>query len=158
MSYSIILYWDLDGVGQLRHDSALLAFLRSHGHRIHALELNGYRTWTENRRVLPLAEGFGLPIVGGGDRHAYSPNTIVNLTNAGCLAEFAHELRSDRVTHCVVFPEYAEPYVTRVLQTAADLLRPDYLRGRCTWAERVFTTTHGREQSVDSIWSARQCG
>jgi hypothetical protein len=151
-------YWDLARVGQMRHDSTLLAFLRRHGDRIHALELNGYRTWTENRRVLPLAEGFGLPVVGGGDRHGYTPNTIVNLTNATCLAEFAHELRVDRVAQCVVFPEYTEPYVVRVLQTAGDLLKPDHPCGRRTWAERVFVATDGMERSVDSMWRARRCG
>src|SRR5262249_56439462 len=33
-------YWDMAGVGQLRHDSALLAFLRAYRDRIHGLELN----------------------------------------------------------------------------------------------------------------------
>jgi hypothetical protein len=144
-------YWDLARIGQLRHDSTLLAFLRKHSDRIHALELNGYRTWTENRRVLPLAEGFGLPVVGGGDRHGYTPNTIVNLTDAMCLAEFARELRSG-VSHCVVFPEYSEPLVSRVLQTAGGILKPDHQSGRCTWAERVFITTKGTEHSADSMW------
>src|SRR5262249_7398810 len=85
-------YWDLPRVGRVGHDAALLAFLRRHGDRIHALELNGYRSWTENRRVLPLATGFGIPVVGGGDRHGFTPNAIVNLTGAGCFAEFAREL------------------------------------------------------------------
>jgi hypothetical protein len=145
-------YWDLSSAGQLQHDSTLLAFLRAHRDRVHGLELNGYRTWSENRRVLPLAEGFGLPVVGGGDRHGYTPNTIVNLTRAGSLAGFAHELRVERVTHCVVFPEYAEPYVVRVLRTAGDVLRPDAQSGQSRWAERVFIATDGVERSVDSMW------
>ncbi len=44
-------YWDLAEIGGRRHDSTLLAFLRLHGDRVHALELNGYRSWSENRRV-----------------------------------------------------------------------------------------------------------
>jgi hypothetical protein len=146
--------WDLLRVGQLRHDSALLALLRAHGDRIHALELNGYRTWSENRCVLPLANGFGIPVVGGGDRHGLAPNTIVNLTRARDLAEFAHELRVERSSWCVVFPEYADPFVARVLQTAADILRPHYRhhRGQTTWPERVFINLDGREQSVASMW------
>src|SRR5262245_15190320 len=99
--------WDLARVGQLRHDSALLALLRAHRDRIHGLELNGYRTWAENRCVLPLARGFGIPVVGGGDRHGLAPNTIVNLTRANDFAHFAHELRVERFSCCVVFPEYA---------------------------------------------------
>ena len=49
-------YWDMPRRGGLQHDSTLLAFLRRHRHRVHALELNGYRSWTENRRV-PAAGG-----------------------------------------------------------------------------------------------------
>ena len=146
--------WDLAQVGQLRHDSALLALLRAHHDRIHALELNGYRTWAENRCVLPLATGFGIPVVGGGDRHGLAPNTIVNLTSAGDMAEFAHELRVERSSWCVVFPEYADPFVARVMQTAADILRPHHRhhRGQTTWAERVFVNIDGREHSVASMW------
>jgi hypothetical protein len=145
--------WDLTDIGQLRHDAAVLAFLRKHGDRVHALELNGYRTWQENRDVLPLAEGFGLPVVGGGDRHGYSPNTIINLTRATSFAEFAHELRIDRLTHCVIFPEYAEPFVTRVLQTACDLLEPDPGHKRPEWTRRVFfTTAEGHEKAVGDEW------
>jgi hypothetical protein len=145
--------WDLSGVGQLRHDSAVLAFLRSHRDRVHALELNGYRAWAENRRVLPLAEGFGLPVIGGGDRHGYAPNTIINLTRATSLAEFADELRVDAVSHCVVFPEYEAPFVTRCLDTALDMLRPDRLHVRPDWTHRVFfTTPDGREKAVGAEW------
>ncbi len=108
-------YWDLGAVGARRHDSTLLTFLRLHSDRIHALELNGYRAWTENRRVLPLAEGFGLPVVGGGDRHGFCPNTILNLTPASCLAEFARDLREGRPTDCVILPGYEAPYASRVL-------------------------------------------
>ena len=146
--------WDLVRVGQLRHDAALLRLLRGHANQIHAIELNGYRTWAENRCVLPIATGFGIPVVGGGDRHGVAPNTIVNLTRARSLAEFAHELRVERTSCCVVFPEYADPFVARVLQSAADILRPHHLHhlGQKTWAERVFITTNGREQSVASLW------
>ena len=148
-------YWDLGCVGALQHESTLLAFLQAHRDRIHALELNGYRTWAENRRVLPLAEAFGLPVVGGGDRHGYPPNTIVNVTGATCLAEFAHELRSGRGTHCVIFPEYLQPHAARMLETAVSVLRhiPDHHSGACSWGERVFITTpHGVEVSAESMW------
>jgi hypothetical protein len=147
-------YWDIGHVGQLRHDSTLLAFLRAHRDRIHGLELNGYRAWGENRRVLPLAQGFGIPIVGGGDRHGLSPNTIVNLTRAGCFGGFVRELRTERVTQCVVFPEYRAPFVARLLECANDILAPDHRQGQGarTWADRVFTTMSGYEQSAASLW------
>jgi hypothetical protein len=146
--------WDLAGIGQLRHDSALLAFLRALQGRIHALELNGYRDWAENRLVLPIAKGFGLPVVGGGDRHGLFPNTIVNLTRAREWSGFVHELRVDRFSHSVVFPEYADPFAGRIFQAAADFLRPHHAhhRGHTTWPERVFITENGQEHSVASRW------
>ncbi len=148
-------FWDLRGVGQMQHDSTLLAFLRTHRTHVHALELNGYRSWTENRRVLPLAEGFDLPVVGGGDRHGYLPNTIVNLTEASCLGEFARDLRAGGSTCSVVFPEYEEPLSARVMQTAAGVLHsiPGHHDGRCHWSDRVFTTVDGVERSLASMWS-----
>jgi hypothetical protein len=146
--------WDHSGGGQLRHDSTLLALLRAHHGRIHALELNGYRDWAENRRVLPIANGFGLPVVGGGDRHGLFPNSIVNLTRARDWAGFVHELRVERFSHCVVFPEYADPFVGRIFESAADILRPHHghHRGQTTWAERVFITMNGRDHAVASMW------
>jgi hypothetical protein len=147
-------FWDLPKVGPLRHEAALLDLMRTQQGRIHALELNGYRAWTENRRVLPLAKSFGLPLVGGGDRHGLVPNTIVNLTRAQDLAEFAHELRVDRVSHCAVFPEYAEPHMARIVQQAAVILGPlpDHHRGYINWQQRVFTTVDGVERSVSTMW------
>ncbi|HJZ70958.1 MAG TPA: hypothetical protein VKE51_04415 [Vicinamibacterales bacterium] len=146
--------WDLARVGQLRHDSTLLAFLRAFQGWIHALELNGYRDWAENRLVLPIAKGFGLPVVGGGDRHGLFPNTIVNLTRECEWTAFVHELRVERISRCVVFPEYADPFVGRIFQSIADILRPHHAhhRGQRTWAERVFITMNGQEHSAASMW------
>ena len=146
--------WDLAKVGQHRHDSTLLAFLRAYQDRIDALELNGYRDWAENRQVLPIAKGFDLPVAGGGDRHGLLPNTIVNLTRAHDWAGFAHELRVERISRCLVFPEYRAPYVGRIFRSVADVLRPDHQhhRGHTTWSERVFITIDGQERSVASMW------
>jgi hypothetical protein len=146
--------WDLARVGQLRHDSTLLAFMRAFQGWIHALELNGYRDWAENRLVLPIAKGFGLPVVGGGDRHGLFPNTIVNVTSECEWPSFVHELRFERVSRCVVFPEYADPFVGRIFQSVADILRPHHAhhRGQTTWAERVFITMNGQEHAVASMW------
>jgi hypothetical protein len=146
--------WDLRKIGQLRHDASLLAFLRRYRDWIHGLELNGYRTWTENRRVLPLSEGFGIPLVGGGDRHGYAANSIVNLTQASSFEEFAHELRDDRFSHCVVFPEYTEAFAARVLEAACDILKPDP-RSEWNgggWENCVFVTVDGVERPVHTTW------
>src|SRR5262245_33965405 len=126
-----------------------------HGDHIHALELNGYRAWTENRRVLPLAEGFGLPVVGGGDRHGFCPNTILNLTPASNLSEFARDLRKGRPTECIILPEYEVPYAARVLQTAAGVLRDvTHNGGRVTWKNRVFLELDGEEHTLESVWTS----
>src|SRR5262249_23501799 len=76
------------------------------------------------------------------------------MTRAEDLAGFAYELRVERSSHCVVFPEYTEPFVARILQSAAEILGPlhGHHRGLTTWPERVFITTNGVERSVDSMW------
>jgi len=148
-------YWDMARLGQWRHDSELLTFLRIHRDRIHALELNGYRSWSENRRVLPLAEGFGLPVVGGGDRHGRSPNTIVNLTAATTLAEFASELRAGVPSYCVVFPEYSDPFAARLVRGASECLQSEPDANGCprSWTERVFAEVNGTEVPLSQMWS-----
>jgi hypothetical protein len=148
-------YWDLARVGALRHDALLLQFLRTHRHRIHALELNGYRTWAENRRVLPLADGFALPVIGGGDRHGLTPNSIVNLTSAGCLAEFAQEVRAGRQTPCVVFEEYTDPFSARLLQGVRDCLTHNPDGGAPgAWMDRVFFTSDGVDETpLPAMWN-----
>jgi hypothetical protein len=72
--------WDIEFAGQKRHEATLSSLLEAHGERFHALEVNGYRRWRENRRVTQLAESIGLPIVSGGDRHGRDTNAILNLT------------------------------------------------------------------------------
>src|SRR5262249_50544811 len=54
----------------------------------------------------------------------------------------------------VVFPEYADPFIGRIFQSVADILRPHHAhhRGQTTWAERVFITMNGQEQAVASLW------
>ena len=122
------------------------------GDRVHGLELNGYRPWSENRRVLALSEAFELPIVGGGNRHGHAPNAIVNVSDATSFAEFAYDLRRGRAPRTVIFPEYFEPFAARVLQGFREALRPDMTTGRTTWGDRVFFATDGVEQSIATVW------
>jgi hypothetical protein len=147
-------FWDMAGIGALKHEATLLRFMRAHRHRLHGLEINGYRMWSENRRVLPLAEGFGLPVVAGGDRHGRLANAIVNLTHAASLAEFAADLREGRRTDCAIFPEYWDPFAARLLQGARDALGYDrnHHAGRKAWSDRVFFQGENGEQAVSSIW------
>jgi predicted metal-dependent phosphoesterase TrpH len=147
-------FWDMAGIGALKHEATLLQFMRAHRHLVHGLEINGYRMWSENRRVLPLAEGFGIPVVAGGDRHGRLPNAIVNVTPATTLEEFAADLRAGRRTDCAVFPEYWDPFAARLLQGARDALGYDrhHHAGRKAWSDRVFFQGENGEQPVSSIW------
>ena len=73
--------WDIEIVGKEKHEILLKHFIKEHGRWIHAFEINGFRTWSENKAVIEMAEALGIPIVTGGDRHGCKPNTVINLTN-----------------------------------------------------------------------------
>jgi hypothetical protein len=57
--------WDIESIGAQEHNHALRGFLDEHGSRIHALEINGFRSWRENQTVLRLADELELPAVTG---------------------------------------------------------------------------------------------
>ena len=77
--------WDIEIVGKERHEVLLKNFIKEHGRWIHAFEINGFRSWSENKAVIEMAEALGIPIATGGDRHGCKPNTVINLTSAGPL-------------------------------------------------------------------------
>lgn len=131
---------DLESIGMGRLKVSVTAFLERYGEGIHALEINGYRSWEENRTVIGLADRFGLPIVSGGDRHGRAPNALLNLTNAATFSEFVFEVRYDRVSEILVMPEYWRDPFLRRLESVADFLRyyPEYPRGQRRWTDRVF--------------------
>lgn len=138
--------WDIEFIGLEAHQAALTQLLREQGHLIHALEVNGYRAWPENKAVLELAAQHGLPVVSGGDRHGCRSNAVLNLTRAADFAEFVAELREDRFSEVVLLPEYRESRVQRTLATIADVLReyPQHPAGQRRWTERIFIDTHDK--------------
>jgi len=85
--------WDEKGIGRNMHERALGSLLERHGRSIHALEVNGFRRWSENARVLLMGRNLNLPVVAGCDRHGLEPNAILNLSHANILSEFIHEVR-----------------------------------------------------------------
>jgi hypothetical protein len=131
--------WDIELVGEERHRLLLRQFLREHGRWLHALEVNGFRSWSENKAVIEMAEAHGLPIVTGGDRHGCRPNTVVNLTDAATFGEFAEEVRVDKRSEIVLMPEYKLPLHSRQLQSFAEILGhyPEFPEGRQRWFDRV---------------------
>jgi hypothetical protein len=135
--------WDIEIVGKEKHAALLKNFLREHGSWIHALEINGFRKWSENKAVLEMAEALGFPIVTGGDRHGCKPNTVINLTNARTFSEFVEEIRVDKRSEIVLMPEYRQPLHSRQLQSFAEILKhyPEFPEGRRKWFDRVHFDT-----------------
>ena len=135
--------WDIEIVGQERHEALLKDFIRLHGRWIHAFEVNGFRSWSENKAVIELAEALGMPLVTGGDRHGCKPNTVLNLTNARSFEEFVDEIRTDKRSEIVLMPEYSRPLHSRQLGSFAEILShyPKFREGHRRWYDRVFFDT-----------------
>lgn len=132
--------WDIEMIGQEAHENALRVFLSHHSKWIHAIEVNGFRSWSENSVAIKLAEAVGLPVVSGGDRHCCHPNTMFNTTNASTFAEFVSEVRYDHFSRIAVTPEYHTPLPSRQLASMRQILADydHFPTGRQLWSDRVF--------------------
>jgi hypothetical protein len=131
---------DLRSLGNGQVKGLVTGFLNRHNGCIHALEINGYRAWSENQTIVDLAEQFGLPIVSGGDRHFRAPNAVLNLSKATSFSGFVSEVRKDKISDVLVMPEYREDLLKRKLESVADFFRyhPDHPQGQKRWRDRVF--------------------
>src|SRR6201993_4569324 len=147
--------WDLYIIGEEKHRALVDKFLQTNGQFMHALELNGLRSWDENREVKQLAKAQGRLLISGGDRHGVEPNANVNLTNATSFTEFVHEIRYEGRSHVLFMPQYAEPWKHRILQSTLDAIRtyPDFPQGSRTWDERVYhPDTQGMIRPLSELW------
>ena len=137
--------WDVNRAGSAEHNAAVRELLTQGEPWIHSLEVNGLRSWTENRAALQLAENYGLPTVAGGDRHGCRPNAVLNLTRASSFAEFVAEVRGDRHSDVLILPSYDEPLALRQLETVADAVRryPKHPHGRRGFTSRTFIDLEG---------------
>lgn len=137
--------WDVSRVGAAQHARAVREFLALGQPWVHALEMNGLRSWGENRDALELANELAMPTVAGGDRHGCRPNAVLNLTCAASFAEFAAEVRCERRSEMLVLPSYEEPLALRQLQTVADAVRyyPQHPHGRRRFTSRTFVDVEG---------------
>jgi hypothetical protein len=131
------------------HVRLLMDFLASHGKRIHALELNGLQPASDNCEVVRLASETGIPVISGGDRHCLEPNANVNLTNAGCFAEFVHEIRREGLSRVLFLPQYQESIAARYIQFIWHAVRtyPD-MPGRERWIDRIFYEPFGQPGAI----------
>ncbi|MBK9166890.1 MAG: hypothetical protein IPM24_05425 [Bryobacterales bacterium] len=147
--------WDERRVGGPYHLALVHSFLGRLRPWLHALELNGLRSWRENQQVLPLARAYGLPVVSGGDRHAREPNANVNLTNASTFAGFAAEVREGH-SRILFLTHYRESLRFRMIQNIAEVLREDegHRLGWTRWTDRIFL--RGHDNVVRSL--AALCG
>ena len=132
--------WDIELVGKEKHRILLNHFIKEHGRWIHAFEINGFRTWSENKSVIEMAEALGFPIATGGDRHGCKPNTVINLTNSTTFEEFVEEIRVDKRSEVVLMPEYKQPLHSRQMQSFSEILKhyPEFPEGRRQWLDRVY--------------------
>ena len=147
--------WDLYRVGADRHGVAVNEFLAVNGQYMHALELNGLRTWKENAAVTVLAGRWNQIVISGGDRHGIEPNANVNLTRATSFTEFVHEVRRERKSHMLFMPQYREPWKHRILQSTLDAVRdyPHFPEGSRTWDERVYhPDSQGNIRPLSTLW------
>lgn len=132
--------WDIEMVGQHAHERVLEKFVAEHAKWIHAIEINGFRSWAENVAAAELATSLGLPLVSGGDRHCLQHNTMINVTNAKDFAEFAGEIRQDHHSEIVVMPEYSDPLPCRQLRSISQILGTysHFPESRRSWSDRVY--------------------
>ena len=147
--------WDEAGSGWAEHNRLLGRLMERHGKWIHAMELNGLRSWQENTDVIRVAQETSHPIISGGDRHGCEPNSCVNLTNAATFAEFVSEVRYDGKSEVVFMPQYKEPMKLRLLQTMWDIVRDydDQPEGRKHWNDRIFYRANdGCIQPLSAVW------
>lgn len=141
--------WDEAGLGQTEHEQVLDRLLERTRGRIHALELNGLRTWRENTRVIALGERWGIPAISGGDRHGHEPNALLNVSQAESFAEFAGEVRAG-YSHVVVMPQYRENRKLRCFQTAWDMIRehPNHPFGKVSCLDRSYLIRENGEHAA----------
>lgn len=151
--------WDEARIGLVEHAQLLGRLLERFGEHIHALELNGLRSWRENQRVMWLAGQSGHVLISGGDRHGTEPNANVNVTNAGSFAEFVSEIRRERMSDVLFLPQYREPLRLRMIDTVWDIVReyPEYPAGRRRWNDRVFYRGEdGVTRPLSAIWKGNE--
>ncbi len=147
--------WDLHKLGAQRHLFCVNEFLSTSNQFIHAMELNGLRSWQENRQTQVLAQKWNQLLISGGDRHGVQPSAITNLTHAASFDEFVHEVRRERISHVHFMASYAVPWKYRILESALDVIRyyPDFPEGSRSWDDRVFhPDSNGIPCPISQLW------
>ncbi len=149
--------WDEKGIGVKEHEKAVLSLLGRCRQWIHAVELNGMRSWRENRAAVRLAVNHSLPTISGGDRHGCEPNVCLNLTNAASFAEFVQEVRAG-FSEVLFLPEYRNHTTFRVMHQMWEILRDNDSHGLGwrNWSDRIFyRCASGEVKSLRQLWGGQ---
>ena len=130
---------DQGRIGHTMHEATVRKFLERHRSVIHALEINALQPHAVNDRVATLGKAIDLPLVAGGDRHAFEPNGAINLTNATTFDEFAQEIRNEKRSSILLMTHYRERLAWRYTRNI-EAIMDDYpvLGPRAYWHDRVF--------------------
>jgi len=145
--------WDEANIGASAHRQTLEALLSGYGRWIHAVELNGLRSWDENSEALELARAWQLPAISGGDRHGLEPNANLNLTHAANFAGFVAEIRRERLSSMLFMPQYRETLGLRWFETVKDIVRRHPEAQRPRWVDRFFYECEdGMTRPIAELW------
>lgn len=132
--------WNLNGIPAAIFRAELIRFLHSANGYLHAFELNGMRSYQENRDVMKLAAEWNQVLISGGDRHGCEPNAALNLTNAIHFSDFVAEIRDRRQSTILLMPQYQETLSWRMYKNFSHVIDhyPDHPEGRRFWDQRIF--------------------
>lgn len=149
-------YWDAENIGPKAHQDALRAFLECFLPFLHAIELNGMRSRSENRELLQLAEALDRPVVSGGDRHGCEANAVLNISQAKTFTEFVWEIREKQRSEIVLMPQFFEPLPLRLIENGFHALSdaPGEF-GRRHWMTRVFIEQDGEPKALSQFTGTR---
>lgn len=145
--------WDEADIGAERHRERLAGLLARYKQWIHAVELNGLRSWKENIEVLSWAREWGLPAISGGDRHGLEPNANLNLTEARTLDEFIGEIRREGLSRVLFIPQYREPLRLRWFATVRHIVGCHAGLRQRRWVDRFFyECDDGLVRPIAELW------
>lgn len=145
--------WDEADIGAQNHRDTLCRLLTGYGRWIHAIELNGLRSWEENTEAMELAQAWQLPAISGGDRHGLESNANLNLTHATTFAEFVAEIRNEKLSSILFMPQYRETIGMRWFETVKDIVRYHPNAQRPRWVDRFFYECEdGLTRPISELW------
>ncbi len=144
--------WDQPLTGREIHNRLMNQFIEQYRPFLHALELNGLRSYKENRTTMELAERQNLALISGGDRHGDEPNSILQLTDAETFGEFASQYRAGNHGTVLIMPQNDEPLALRVIQQLHFMVAdfPGQVDGRVRWSQRIFRVT--ADDELKTFW------